>query len=94
MTSGYQMSYIRGDMNTDNIKRSKGRPAGSNSFIRIRACDLIKMVGEMAVIPISKVWLRENGIELSEPQIKIITPAVAQEQTEEKIQFSITNFED
>ena len=48
----------------------------------------------MAVIPISKVWLRENGIELSEPQIKIITPAVAQEQTEEKIQFSITNFED
>jgi hypothetical protein len=52
------------------------------------------MVGEMAVIPISKVWLRENGIELSEPQIKIITPAVAPEQTEEKIQFSLTTFED
>jgi hypothetical protein len=94
LTSGYQVGYIRGDMNSENIKRGKGRPVGSHSFIRIRACDLIKMVGEMAVIPISKVWLRENGIELSEPQIKIITPAVAPEQTEEKIQFSLTTFED
>lgn len=79
-------------MNSDNIKRSKGRPAGSNSFVRIRACDLIKMVGEMAVIPVSKVWLRENGLEPQEPQIKIVAPVV--EETEEKIQFSITNFED
>jgi hypothetical protein len=81
-------------MNTDNIKRSKGRPAGSNSFTRIRACDLIKMVGDMAVVPVSKVWLRENGLELVEPQIKIVATAVAPEQTEEKIQFSITTFED
>ena len=79
-------------MNSDNIKRGKGRPSGSNSFVRIRACDLIKMVGEMAVIPVSKVWLRENGLEPQEPQIKIVAPVV--EETEEKIQFSITNFED
>ena len=69
-------------MNSDNTKRSKGRPAGSNSFIRIRACDLIKMVGEMAVIPVSKVWLRENGLDVVEPQIKIIAPAPAPEETE------------
>jgi len=81
-------------MNTDNIKRSKGRPVGSHSFVRIRACDLIKMVGEMAVVPVSKVWLRENGLELVEPQIKIVATAVAPEQTEEKIQFSLTTFED
>jgi hypothetical protein len=81
-------------MNSNNIKRSKGRPAGSNSFVRIRACDLIKMVGEMAVIPVSKVWLRENGLELSEPQIKVITAATAVETTEEKIEFSLTTFED
>ena len=81
-------------MNTDNIKRSKGRPVGSHSFVRIRACDLIKMVGEMAVVPVSKVWLRENGLELVEPQIKIVATAVAPEQTEEKIQFSLTKFED
>ena len=48
----------------------------------------------MAVVPVSKVWLRENGIELVEPQIKIMTAAPAEENTEEKIQFSITNFED
>jgi len=46
----------------------------------------------MAVIPVSKVWLRENGLEPQEPQIKIVAPVV--EETEEKIQFSITNFED
>ena len=88
------MCYILGDMNTDNIKRSKGRPVGSNSFIRIRACDLIKMVGEMAVVPVSKVWLRENGLEPQESQIKIVAPVATPEETEEKIQFSITNFED
>jgi hypothetical protein len=81
-------------MNSNNIKQGRGRPTGSNSFIRIRACDLIKMVGEMAVVPVSKVWLRENGLELVETQIKIATAAPAVENTEEKIQFSITNFED
>ncbi len=48
----------------------------------------------MAVVPVSKVWLRENGLELVEPQIKIVATAVAPEQTEEKIQFSLTTFED
>jgi hypothetical protein len=87
--------YFGGDMNSDSIKRSKGRPAGSNSFVRIRACDLIKMVGEMAVIPVSKVWLRENGIEAAEPQMTLITPqAPAPAPVEEKIQFSLTTFED
>ena len=81
-------------MKSNNTKRSKGRPAGSNSFIRIRACDLIKMVGEMAVIPVSKVWLRENGLDVVEPQIKIVAPAPVPEETEEKIQFSLTTFED
>ena len=52
------------------------------------------MVGEMAVIPVSKVWLRENGLDVAEPQIKIIASAPAPEETEEKIQFSITTFED
>ena len=94
MTSGGHICYFRGDMNSNNIKQGRGRPAGSSSFVRIRACDLIKMVGEMAVIPVSKVWLRENGLEFSEPQIKVITAAPAVEETEEKIQFSITTFED
>jgi hypothetical protein len=52
------------------------------------------MVGEMAVVPVSKVWLRENGLELVEPQIKIVTAAPAVENTEEKIEFSLTTFED
>jgi hypothetical protein len=93
LTHGSVVCYFRGDMNSDNIKRSKGRPAGSNSFVRIRACDLIKMVGDMAVIPVSKVWLRENGLDVVEPQIKVVS-ATAPEETEEKIQFSLTTFED
>jgi hypothetical protein len=82
-------------MNSDNTKRGKGRPAGSNSFVRIRACDLIKMIGEMAVIPVSKVWLRENGIAAADPQITFVAAQPpAPEPTEDKIQFSLTTFED
>lgn len=60
----------------------------------MRLCDLEKLVGSMAVVPVSKVWLRENGIKLLEPQIKIAPVAPAAEETEEKIQFSLTTFED
>ena len=85
--------YCRGDMNQENMKRSKGRPVGSHSFVKIRLCDLEKLVGSMAVVPVSKVWLRENGLDVVEPQIKVVS-ATAPEETEEKIQFSITTFED
>ena len=88
------MCYFRGDMNQENIKRSKGRPAGSNSFVRIRARDLIAMVGESAIIPVSKVWLRDNGVELVSPQMTIVAEAPVAEPQEQKIQFSLTTFED
>ena len=94
MTGGARVCYFRGDMNQENIKRSKGRPAGSNSFVRIRARDLIAMVGESAIIPVSKVWLRDNGVELVSPQMTIVAEALVAEPQEEKIQFSLTTFED
>ena len=94
MTGGVRVCYFRRDMNQENIKRSKGRPAGSNSFVRIRARDLISMVGEGAVVPVSKVWLRENGVELISPQMTIVSEAPVVESQEEKIQFSLTTFED
>jgi len=94
LTGGVRVCYFRGDMNQENIKRSKGRPAGSNSFVRIRARDLIAMVGESAIIPVSKVWLRENGIELVAPQMTIVSDMPVAEPQEEKIQFSLTTFED
>jgi hypothetical protein len=81
-------------MNQENIKRSKGRPTGSNSFVRIRARDLISMVGEGAVVPVSKIWLRENGVELIESQTKIVSDIPVAESQEQKIQFSLTTFED
>lgn len=93
MTGECEVCYFRGDMNQENIKRSKGRPAGSNSFVRIRARDLITMVGESAIIPVSKVWLRDNGVELISPQMTIASEASVESQ-EEKIQFSLTTFED
>lgn len=94
MTGGARVCYFRGDMNQENIKRPKGRPAGSNSFVRIRARDLIAMVGESAIIPVSKVWLRDNNIELVTPQITIVSEIPVAEPQEEKIQFSLTTFED
>ena len=75
--------------------KTRGRPAGSNSFIRIRLSDLAAQMGENCVVPVSKVWLRENGIATGEtltPVILAAAPAPVVEQP--KIEFSITTFDE
>lgn len=80
--------------NEANTKR-RGRPAGSNSFVKIRLCDLIALMGDQVVIPISKVWMRENGIDTGEQPAKIsIAPAAEPQEENTKIEFNITSFED
>lgn len=75
--------------------KTRGRPAGSNSFIRMRLSELAALLGENAVIPVSKVWLRENGIS-TEENLKPVSIAAAPEPTIEqpKIEFALTTFED
>jgi hypothetical protein len=77
--------------NEVNIKRGKGRPAGSNSFVKVRLKDLVALMGDQMVVPVSKIWLRENSIDIAMP---VATLAAAQEEAPAPIEFSFTSFED
>jgi hypothetical protein len=75
--------------NEANIKRGKGRPAGSTSFIRVNISDLINAVGQNARIVVSKKWLEEIGLTIETP---VATLAPIREAVEEqpKIEFTLT----
>lgn len=72
-------------------KKTRGRPKGSNSFAKVKLTDLISLVGEEAVVPVSKIWLRENSIDIAVNPAKVVI-SEAQEQ-QEKIEFSMTSFD-
>jgi hypothetical protein len=81
-------------MNTDANAKRRGRPAGSNSFVRVRVSDLAKLVGENASVPVSKVWLRDNGIQTAQPVVAVIPQVIEEaEESAPKIEFSLTTFE-
>lgn len=80
------------DMNSNTNPKRRGRPSGSNSFVRIRLSDLMKIVGDGAVVPVSRIWLRDNGIEANQPVAMISVPN-AETPREEKIEFSLTSFD-
>jgi hypothetical protein len=67
------------------------RPVGSNSFVRVRISDLVKVSGSNAIIPVSRVWLRENNIEVAQ-LVQNNVAAIPKESSEEKIEFSLTTF--
>lgn len=75
--------------------KQRGRPKGSNSFVKLKLSDLISIVGADGVVPVSKVWLREKNIDIVE-NVSKIRLAAAEEPVapEEKIEFAITSFED
>lgn len=80
--------------NEATVKR-RGRPAGSNSFVKIKMADLLSLVGENGVVPVSKVWLRELGVSVDAPVAPIqIAAAPEPVAEEEKISFSLTTFDD
>lgn len=78
--------------NEANAKR-RGRPAGSNSFVKIRLCDLVALMGNQVIVPVSKVWMRENGIDTGEKPVTLsIAPATEPQEAMPKIEFNITSF--
>lgn len=82
-------------MNDTNEPKRRGRPTGSNSFERIRLKDLLEIMGENSVVPVSTVWLREQGLTVA-PLVNI-TVAAAPEQENDvlpPIQFKLETFED
>ncbi len=78
--------------NEANAKR-RGRPAGSNSFVKIRLCDVVALMGNQVIVPVSKVWMRENGIDTGEKPVTLsIAPATEPQEEMPKIEFNITSF--
>lgn len=75
--------------------KQRGRPKGSNSFVKVKLSDLISIIGADGIVSVSKVWLREKNIDIAESYHKIqIAAAEEPVVEEEKIQFSLTSFED
>ena len=75
--------------------KQRGRPKGSNSFVKLKLTDLISIVGADGIVPVSKVWLREKNVDILESSAKIQLAAAEEPVApEEKIEFAITSFED
>jgi len=74
-------------MNSNNAKRSRGRPKGSTSFVKVRLGDLNKQLGNDAPVSVSKKWLIDIGLITDEPTAQIAP--VEESKTEDKIQFTI-----
>lgn len=81
-----------------NVKRGRGRPKGSNSFAQVQIKQLLTMLNEEAVIPVSSIWLRNTlGLTVEPPVVRTITnheASIVQDQTEEKVEFHVENFEE
>ena len=89
-------SYAQPVVETSTAKRGRGRPAGSNSFANVQIKQLLALLSEDAIIPVSRIWLRDTFGAISEPAPVIINTAnnaVVENQTEDKIQFHIEKFE-
>lgn len=83
-------------MNSNQDKKSRGRPRGSTSFINVRLGDLASRLGNDAAISVSKKWLTNIGlvVEDTAAPIKAIVPHPIEilhpsQPEEPKIQFVI-----
>jgi hypothetical protein len=79
-------------MNTST--KTRGRPKGAVSNVNISLRQLNELFPLDAVIPVGAVWLREYGVSVEKPQPLVVTEASLPEQEEEKIQFSVTRFDE
>ncbi len=74
--------------NTTSVKRGRGRPVGSTSFVNVSLADLDQFVGTKSAIPVSRVWLQKMGL-----AIQPISPSiceVADSDSSPKVEFKIT----
>tara|TARA_Y100001951_G_C11123513_1_gene174176 strand:+ start:163 stop:423 length:261 start_codon:yes stop_codon:yes gene_type:complete len=81
-------------------KKQRGRPKGSTSFVRVSMSDLLGAVGSKSNVVVSKKWLEEIGLTVAPAPVKVIDGSYdtkngtqLAEQTEEKIEFSVTSFD-
>jgi len=74
--------------NTETVKRGRGRPAGSTSFVNVSLTDLDQFVGTSSAIPVSRVWLQKMGLTV-QPISRTIQEAEG-EDSSPKVEFKIT----
>jgi hypothetical protein len=86
---------IASSANNENLKRGRGRPAGSNSFEHVQIKHLLNFLSEEASIPVSKLWMRDTlGVIIATRPIQVIQQDNLQEEAEEKVQFALNTFEE
>jgi hypothetical protein len=86
---------IAASTNNENLKRGRGRPAGSNSFEHVQIKHLLNFLSEEASIPVSKLWMRDTlGVIIASRPIQVIQQDNLQEEAEEKVQFALNTFEE
>ncbi len=69
------------------VKRGRGRPAGSTSFVNVSLADLEQYVGTKSAIPVSRVWLQKMDL-----TIEAIARSIkeADSDSSPKVEFKIT----
>jgi len=78
-------------MNTEPKRR--GRPSGARSLVNISLRQLNELFPLDASVPVGAIWLREYGVTV-QSAAPIIVQEAEPEIEEEKIQFSVTRFDE
>jgi len=79
-------------MNNIPVKRGRGRPKGSKSFVNVSLEQLNAMLPPGTVVPVSQVWLKKLGLPIAPPQPVAQTVIQAKSnpsKTAEKLEFSV-----
>ena len=73
------------------VKRGRGRPAGSTSFVNVSLADLEQFVGNASAIPVSRVWLQNQKVTIT-PVERTINEVDTDDSP--KVQFKLTKLEE
>ena len=69
--------------------KPKGRPKGTNCFVRVSLKDLNKFLKDSAVVSVSKKYLEEIGLTVETPAVTLAPIREAAEE-QPKIEFTLT----
>ena len=87
-----QMSKVTKNKNGTPRKTGSGRTKGATSLAKVSLGTLKEyLASDNMIIPVSRVWLRDMGIEVSAPKTNKIKE-VKEEST--KVEYSFTTFDD
>ena len=87
-----QMSKVTKNKNGTPRKTGSGRTKGATSLEKVTLGTLKEyLANDNMIVPVSRVWLRDMGIEVSAPKTNKIKEA-KEEST--KVEYSFTTFDD